>query len=215
MPSLIDRTGQRYGRLVVVDRDVAAGPASRGKRVRWICRCECGTVLSCTGHDLASGDVRSCGCLHRDDLRERHRNHGLVRTGAHSSWAAAKARCYDPKHTAYASYGGRGIQMCERWRNDFRAFLSDMGERPAGTSIDRVNPDGHYEPQNCRWATPETQATNKRRPLPVWKGEPRRLADIAAEIGVPRTTLGLALRQAGNVEAAVAHVLAQRSSRSA
>lgn len=214
MPSLIDRTGRRYGRLLVIERDRSAGPASHGKRVRWICRCECGQLLSCAGHELASGDVRSCGCLRRDELRERQRNHGLVRTGAHSSWAAAKARCYDPKHTAYAAYGGRGIRMCPRWREDFRAFLSDMGERPAGMSIDRVDPNGHYEPSNCRWAPPEVQAANKRRALQVWKGRSQRLADIAAEIGVPRTTLGLAFRQKGSIDDAVAHVLARRASQS-
>lgn len=92
-----------------------------------------------------------------------YRTHGLSRTPTHNTWVNMIQRCTNPNHTFFAEYGGRGISVCARWRDSFAAFLADMGERPEGTTLDRIDNNGHYEPQNCRWATPTTQVRNSRR----------------------------------------------------
>lgn len=157
MGRFIDLTGMVFGRLTVVCR----GPR-QGAKITWACRCECGRLSMAHGQDLRSGKHRSCGCLHL----ERVTKHGVSapgrRTPTYHSWTAMKMRCLQPNHRKYAYYGGRGITICERWRNSFSAFVEDMGERPAGHSLDRIDTNGNYEPGNCRWATRDEQRANQR-----------------------------------------------------
>lgn len=161
MPPLINLVGQRFGRLTVVSRD-----GLKSGKPAWECVCDCGTVKSYRASDLRLGQVLSCGCLRNERVREAIEIHGHDRRSGASSeygiWTAMKARCNNPNNPDYQHYGGRGISVCASWQQDFRAFLSDMGRRPTGKTLDRIDVNGNYEPGNCRWATWPEQRRNTR-----------------------------------------------------
>lgn len=136
-------------------------------RQQFDCRCECGLERTVDGYNLSYGSSVSCGCLKRKASAERILRHGDARTGKltveYLAWCKMKTRCYNPKCERYPSYGGRGIAVCERWRNSYEAFLADMGRKPTQQhSLDRRDVNGNYEPGNCRWATDHEQRMNKR-----------------------------------------------------
>ncbi len=130
----------------------------------WICRCQCGVTRTVMSSDLRSGKSRSCGCLARLHRIEANTVHGQAGTPEHRAWTRAKGRCYNPKNAKYPSYGGRGIRMCDEWRENFLAFYVHIGPRPSAKhSLDRwPNNNGHYEPGNVRWATAREQSLNQR-----------------------------------------------------
>lgn len=158
MPKFVDRTGQKFSRLTVVCR--AESRILSGKlRTYWRCQCECGEEIEVLAESLVTGNTKSCGCAKNWWWSKTH---ALSKSKTYSAWAAAKSRCLNSDHPSYRHYGGRGIQMCKRWRDSFEAFLSDMGCAPGGLELDRIDNDGDYEPGNCRWTTRSEQLRNRR-----------------------------------------------------
>jgi len=156
--------------MVGVSRWTVLGIDGRDSRSRKLlrCRCECGTDKVVRADHVSSGRSLSCGCLAREVNAILHFKHGhggrrhvIKNSGTYSSWRSMFQRCENPKSISFPNYGGRGITICERWR-EFANFLADMGERPIGLSLDRKNNDGNYEPGNCKWSTRREQALNQR-----------------------------------------------------
>lgn len=150
---------EKYNRLTII-KEVEPKIYNRRTKKRFECKCDCNNLIIVFLEHLKNGHTKSCGCLRIEKSSEIKHGHSN-RTQTYNSWAGMKQRCFYIKHKYYFNYGGRGITVCERWMN-FSNFLEDMGERPKGTTLDRINPNGNYEPSNCRWATIEEQIKNRR-----------------------------------------------------
>lgn len=163
MPKFKDLSGNKYGRLSVLQRATPHISETGQKYSRWECVCECGIVLTVLHSSLVSGNTKSCGCYRRELHIQSSTTHGKSKTKVYRAYLKMKARCTDKNDVRYEHYGGRGVIVCERWSNSFENFLDDMGEPPSPKhSLDRVEVNGNYEPSNCRWATTTQQARNKR-----------------------------------------------------
>ena len=164
MGGLIDLTGQRFGYWTVVCRSQREGI------IYWVCQCICKKRKAVLGRALREEKSRSCGCKNKEfngDVHFRHGHKGLIPTSEYNTWGNMKDRCYNPKNASYQYYGGRGISVCDRWRNSFENFIADMGlKSDPKLWIDRKDSDKDYEPDNCRWATAKEQANNRRPPKP-------------------------------------------------
>lgn len=194
--------GQKFGRWTVVS------DAPFVSRAHSLCRCECGTEREVLCKYLFAGTSQSCGCRQADITADRNTTHGLRHTPEYGVWAGIKSRCYRESDEFYADYGGRGITVCERWRDSFENFLADMGERPSPKhSIDRKEVNGNNEPDNCRWATPTEQARNKRNNRNIeFRGETKCLTAWCEQYGFDHKTVsdrldrGETIGQALNLE---------------
>ena len=180
-----DLTGMKFGRLVVLKM-----LPPEGRHYQWLCRCDCGVEKQVRTDHLLSGRSLSCGCRQREGVKVWARKHGHSPrsgvSGEYSSYHSMLQRCYNPKQKWFKNYGGRGIKVCDRWRESFEAFLEDMGPRPEGLLLERIRNDGDYEPGNCKWATRSEQMRNTRvtRQL-TWNGETRVIVAWAEKLGIP------------------------------
>lgn len=154
-----DISGFKFGRLTAVEF-IGFEPIGSGgnRRAIWACICSCGKRITASSNALKMKNTKSCGCL----VLDIRTSHDLSRSLEYGVWAMMKQRCYNRKCKLYKHYGGRGINVCKRWRESFSAFIKDMGRRPKGRriSIERINNDGNYTPKNCKWATPFEQMAN-------------------------------------------------------
>ena len=190
MTKCIDLTGKRFGRLVVIKRVENYVSPNGSKYARWLCRCDCGKEKVVKTVCLNDGDTQSCGCIHSERLAERNRaNKKLGKTNhrLYKIWCGIKARCKNSNATDYDIYGGRGITICEEWKNDFSLFYNwavNNGYKD-NLTIDRVDTNGNYCPENCKWSTTKEQSNNKRNNKYItYKGQTKTLSQWCDELGL-------------------------------
>lgn len=182
----------KFGRLTVVSLAPWRKLPSGRRIYRWNCTCECGAQAIVYHDNMVQGKANSCGCLKSIRISERNRKHGLRSHPLYPIWCSMKRRCLNPISKDYADYGGRGITVCERWLGDdgLANFISDVGERPDGKSLDRENNNGNYEPNNVRWATAFEQSNNSRHNRWITiDGISKTLTQWANSTGMPVPTL--------------------------
>lgn len=200
MSKSLDLRGKKFGRLIAIERSL-----TRNGDSYWKCKCSCGKFHEVRTDSLVRGLIKSCGCMRKDVTRERSITHGATKnkhpSKEYRSWQGAKARCYNPNEEKYPLYGGRGISMSDRWKDDFSAFLEDMGKCPARHTLDRIDSNGNYEPSNCRWALPHQQSRNLR--ANVWithNGLTMIEADWARHLGIDKRTFNTKWKRGMSIE---------------
>lgn len=178
-----DYLGLRFGRLTVLER--LPRKSKTDTNARWLCRCDCGRATTVYGQDLKRGRTQSCGCLQA----EVRMQHGMAHTPVYAVYKQMLQRCENPNSQAYENYGGRGIKVCDEWHT-FEKFFADMGDRPKGFSIDRIDVNGNYCKENCRWVVSKVQNNNKRNNRHIeFNGETHTLGEWAEKLGVEWTIL--------------------------
>lgn len=193
--------GERFERLTVIkfagSRKSYTRAGTAFYKFSYLCRCDCGNRIRVQQGNLKSGNTRSCGCLHREVSSRINFSHGMSRTPTYRSWHKMLGRCFNKGDARFYTYGAREITVCERWRHSFAAFLADMGEMPAGGgySIDRIDNNRSYCPDNCRWIRRGEQARNTTRSRWItFNGKRALITDWVRTAGIPLSTLRYRLR---------------------
>lgn len=206
-----DISGQRFGKLLVSDlSQIKIASSGAGKRY-WLCHCDCGTKKWIRGTSLTyKSGVRSCGCGLVD--WHKSRDHGAAKHVHYKRWTSMIQRCHNPNEPSFKHYGGRGIEVCEKWRRSFWSFVDDMGGYEPGMTLDRINNDGDYEPQNCKWASPHDQSRNKRvNRVAYFRGSRFVATDLAIKIGCSQATAARWARIGQNVDSFAEVYLARKT----
>lgn len=199
MTTLIDLSGQQYGNLFVVERCVEN---TKQNKPMWLCKCTCGKIVSVNGNSLRRGKTRSCGCLQKSIVTR----HGKRYTSIYNIWRNMKARCYNENNISYKYYGARGIRVCDEWINSFESFYkwSINNGYNNGLTIDRLNNNKNYEPNNCRWVNMTEQQNNRRNNrLITYTGETKTLSQWASLYGIKVVTLSQRLKHNWDIEEAL------------
>lgn len=210
-PRRIDLTGQRFGLLTVTGHS-----HTYLKKAFWLCRCDCGRETIGRGRDLGNGRKKTCGSREcRLILRPKTTRKKWKPKPERRSWENMIKRCEDEKQHNYQSYGGRGIKVCQRWRESFEAFLDDMGPRPDGFSIERKDVNGHYEPDNCLWIPHKDQYRNLQRSVYVTLGSERMLLiDLCKKYDLNKSVIYGRLRNGWLIEEAICIPVRERKDKS-
>ncbi len=197
IPKKIDLTGQRYGRLVVLHEAPKDGRAHS----RWVCQCDCGNTFVTSTPNLRNGDTQSCGCLRKERASETHKMHGDAKSVLYKRWKAMRKRCYNPNNADYPHYGGRGIRVCDEWQNyvNFREWAIQNGytdDNSKYLSLDRINVDGDYSPDNCRFVSMKVQCNNRTNNKRILiDGQSYTISELADKMNLKYTTLYARLRR--------------------
>jgi hypothetical protein len=183
----IDMTGKVFGKLTVLNYS-----STVKSRAIWVALCECGTTKTYVGANLRNGNTKSCGCVGREKasiyLKQLKTTHGRTDSGAWNSWRSMHDRCLRPLHKSFYRYGS--IKICDRWLNNFIAFFDDMGERPIGTTLDRIDNELNYSPDNCKWSSFKDQARNRRNSKKLThNGETKTVAEWSEVLGIHPSTI--------------------------
>jgi len=200
MGKLKDLTGQRFGRLTVIKR-----AENKYGRATWLCQCDCGNQKEVQSWNLVSGQTKSCGCNHysHDIQKDKALRHGSSYDRLYTIWIGMKQRCYYAKHKQFKHYGGRGITVCDEWKDDFQAFhdWSTSHGYSNNLTIDRIDNDKGYSPDNCRWVSMKEQNNNRRNNRNIeFNGEIHSISEWSVITGIPRTTIRNRINRGWTIE---------------
>ena len=199
MSNFKDLTGQKFGRLTVLSRL----KDDKRKEALWLCKCDCGKLVKVYSYTLRIGRTKSCGCWKRDNSKKMFSTHKLSNTRVYKIWAQMKKRCYNPNYSQFELYGGRGISMCNEWKENFLSFYnwSMANGYNDKLSIDRIDFNGNYEPNNCKWSTNIEQANNKRNNhFITYNNETHTIAEWERKLGLYKGAVGSRLSRGWSIE---------------